>query len=114
MKFVEEGDGQSIENGDYVPFPVEGRIHFTRISLEGGGNVPDERTLCGREVPDWRLDPTKYPIAGQVNCRKCKGIQSAREALWRGYTDDSSVFPPTRPPHYAVGVFVHRLAWHRG
>jgi hypothetical protein len=77
VKFVEEGDGQPIHHGDYGPYRVGGLIHFVRfnttetrpLGLKIGGIWPDEETLCGMPVPDWR--EVRVPIAGQVDCSAC-------------------------------------------
>jgi len=77
--FVEEGDGRAIRHGDYGPFPVEGTIHFVRFNTHEerddgvvvGGVWPDEETLCGVPIPNWRSDPHSYPIAGHVDCPDC-------------------------------------------
>ncbi len=80
-KFVEEGDGQPIDDGDYAPFPIDGQRHFVKMRYRGAlldnpyaaGIIPDEQALCGYPVPaDWREHPTDFPIAGQVDCARCR------------------------------------------
>ncbi len=83
VKFVEEWDGQPLDDGDYGPLPDDDGIrHFVRMRYRAvlldrplaSGIEPDDMMLCGKPTPDWRADPKRYPIAGKVTCPRCRAL----------------------------------------
>jgi hypothetical protein len=79
-----------LRNGDWCVMAgfADGFRHFVRVYnppkykddiwLWNRGIAPGGASACGVPVPQWRDEPTRYPLGGVVNCAGC--LAAMREA----------------------------------